>query len=103
MVAVEPSTWTLVLGGSFIVLNFNFSSNAPIGDEAKRTKAMNPILAFLEIINGTIVRTGTDGKWVLSKASYLVPVETVRATRIPAAGAGLDIITHEQLNHWARI
>jgi hypothetical protein len=49
MVAVEPSTWTLVLGGNFIVLNFNFSSNAPIGDEAKRTKAMNPILAFLEM------------------------------------------------------
>jgi hypothetical protein len=49
MVAVEPSTWTLVLGGSFIVLNFNFRSNAQIGDEAKRTKAMSPIPAFLEM------------------------------------------------------
>jgi hypothetical protein len=37
-----------VLGGSFIVLNFNFSSKAPMGDEAKRTKAMSPILTFLE-------------------------------------------------------
>jgi hypothetical protein len=50
MVAVEPSTWTLVLGGSFIVLNFNFRSNAPIGDEAKRTNAITPIPAFLEMV-----------------------------------------------------
>jgi len=49
MVAVEPSTRILVSGGSFIDLNFNFRSKAPIGDEAKRAKAMSPILAFLEI------------------------------------------------------
>jgi hypothetical protein len=49
IIAVEPSTRTLALGGSLIVLNFNLSSNAPIGDEAKRTKAMSPILAFLEM------------------------------------------------------
>src|SRR5262249_4483420 len=48
IIAVDPSTRTLVLGGSFIVLNFNFSSKAPMGDETKRTKAMSPILTFLE-------------------------------------------------------
>jgi hypothetical protein len=47
MVAVEPSTRTLVSGGSLIDLNFSFRSNAPIGVEAKRTRAMSPILAFL--------------------------------------------------------
>jgi len=51
MIAVEPSIRILVLGGSFIDLNFNFRSNASIGDEAKRAKAaMRPIPAFLEMV-----------------------------------------------------
>ena len=49
IVAVEPSTRTLVSGGSFIDLNFNFRSKAPRGDEAKRAKAMSPILAFVQM------------------------------------------------------
>jgi hypothetical protein len=53
IIAVDPSTRTLVLGGSFIVLNFNFSSKAPMGDGAKRTKAMSPrYWEFLALATG---------------------------------------------------
>ena len=60
MVAVEPSTRRLVLGGSFIDLNFTFRSNAPTGDEAKRTKAVMSLILMMWSYLPVITTTATS-------------------------------------------